>query len=62
MAKFIGSTAHTGLAVPAWFLAFAGFAILLGGISAMQNSCGSTPVNTIMPPGMAAVGYLAAVP
>lgn len=62
MAKFIGSTAHMGLAVPAWILAFCGFAILLGGIAGMQKSCGGTPANTIVPPGMAAVGYLAAVP
>jgi hypothetical protein len=62
MAKFIGSKGHTGLAVPAWLLSTAGFAILLAGIGSMQSACGPTGVNSPIPPGMGAVGYLAPVP
>ena len=63
MAKFIGSKGHTGLAVPAWFLSTAGFAILLAGVASMQQSCGSSGGATqALPPGLGAVGYLAPVP
>ncbi|KAL4527928.1 hypothetical protein Ndes2526B_g07718 [Nannochloris sp. 'desiccata'] len=61
MARFIGSKGHTGLAVPAWLLSTAGFAILLGGIASMQSACGGSGVNSPIPPGMGAVGYLAPV-
>ena len=62
MAKFSGGKGKMGLALPAWLLAFAGFAILLGGISAMQQACGGAAVNGPIPPGLGAVGYLAPVP
>jgi hypothetical protein len=63
MARFIGSKGHTGLAVPAWLLSTAGFAIMLGGLAGMQKSCGGAGgANTPLPPGLGAVGYLAPVP
>ncbi|KAH7617127.1 hypothetical protein NADE_006913 [Nannochloris sp. 'desiccata'] len=52
MARFIGSKGHTGLAVPAWLLSTAGFAILLGGIASMQSACGGSGVNSPIPPGL----------
>lgn len=61
MAKFLGSKAHTGLAVPAWLLSTAGFAILLAGIASMQSDCEESGVNSPIPPGLGAVGYLAPV-
>jgi hypothetical protein len=68
MVRFIGSKGHTGLAVPAWLLSTAGFAILLGGLAAMQQACGSSGggvpnvgANQPISPGMGAVSYLAPV-
>lgn len=62
MAKFYGSKPNTGLAILGWLLSTCGFGILLGGVAAMQQACGGAAVNSAIPPGMGAVGYLAAVP
>jgi hypothetical protein len=46
--KFLGSKGHTALIYLPHMLAFASFGILLGGVAAMQNECGSGVNNIVL--------------
>jgi hypothetical protein len=57
--RFLGSGAHTGLAVPLWLLHTAAFVLLLIGVATMQSRCGAAGANQLQ--SMGPVGYLAPV-
>lgn len=67
--SFGGRTSGNGLTGPSkgmiwlgWLLATCGFGILLGGVAAMQQACGSTPLgSTITGYGGGSTGYLGPV-
>eukprot|EP00887_Chlorella_sp_A99_P000342 scaffold13.g342.t1 len=57
MAKVLDTKGHTALIWICHFLAFCGFAILLGGVAALQQNCGSGSPDLVTTAGT--VGYLA---
>jgi preprotein translocase subunit SecG len=61
MVKAPKITGNKGLIWAAWLLSTAGFAILLGGVASMQQSCGSGLSNVLTGGGGGSVGYLAPV-
>jgi hypothetical protein len=56
---FIGTKPHTGVIWALWALALASFAIMLGGVAALQNDCNKSGANLDNSAGT--VGYLAPV-